>query len=240
MHNSTSAGEFILETGIENEQAYLRLDTPSNYTCEEFASLTEFAITSLAYASFSVAYDKTPEMFDCACIHFCHSPQAEERIYREIFRMPVLFNQQSNQIRFDKSYLALPLVGRDIDTYTILKNQLVQKICHMQESRLMHNRVHSVLMALEQPKVSSIAIIAEDLSTSVSTLQRKLQNEGVSFRSIQTTVLEQRAKKSLRKSNLPIHEIAIQLGYLETNSFHRAFKRWAGMSPSEYREEKGM
>lgn len=81
----------------------------------------------------------------------------------------------------------------------------------------------------------SIEAVAEGLGIGVRTLQRKLMVESTSFQECLNEVRAARARDLLRETTLSPGEIANQLGYRETNSFRRAFRRWAGMSPSQYR-----
>ena len=66
-------------------------------------------------------------------------------------------------------------------------------------------------------------------------LQRTLMAEGTSFREIKDSFIENRAHTLLSDTDLAIDEIALSLGYAEPNSFRRAFRKWTGLSPSEYR-----
>lgn len=76
---------------------------------------------------------------------------------------------------------------------------------------------------------------ARSLGRSVRTLQRQLADEGESFRGLLEAVLCERAKLLLEEQSRSVAEVAAALGYREPRSFHRAFKRWNGRTPSEYR-----
>ncbi|MCW2309594.1 helix-turn-helix transcriptional regulator [Rhodobium gokarnense] len=86
----------------------------------------------------------------------------------------------------------------------------------------------------------SIEAVAESLGIGARTLQRKLMVEATSFQECLNRVRACRARDLLRETRLSPAEIANQLGYRETNSFRRAFRRWAGMSPSQYRASIGI
>jgi AraC-like DNA-binding protein len=66
-------------------------------------------------------------------------------------------------------------------------------------------------------------------------LQRELQAEGATFRAVVERVREQVAKRYLAEAELSTVDVAMLLDYSDAPSFHRAFRRWTGMSPGAYR-----
>ena len=76
---------------------------------------------------------------------------------------------------------------------------------------------------------------AELVGTSVRTLQRHLKAEGHTFAELLDSVRKELARSYLRDAALSVSEVAFLLGYSEPSSFHRAFKRWEGEGPSEFR-----
>ena len=81
----------------------------------------------------------------------------------------------------------------------------------------------------------SLDSIGQQLAIGPRTLQRRLMSESESFRSCLDSVLAGRAKALLHESPLTVSQIAFALGFNEPNSFTRAFRRWTGTSPSDYR-----
>ncbi len=78
--------------------------------------------------------------------------------------------------------------------------------------------------------------IASDLSVSNRTLQRKLKEEGTSFMDLLQDTRLQLARKYLRQPGRSVVETAYLLGFSEPSTFSRAFKRWTGRAPAEYRD----
>lgn len=79
--------------------------------------------------------------------------------------------------------------------------------------------------------------IAEKLDMSPSTLQRRLDKQGVVYAELVDEVRAELAKTKLQASDLSLPEIGFLLGFSEQSSFNRAFKRWTGKTPREYRRE---
>ncbi|MGB1202981.1 MAG: helix-turn-helix domain-containing protein, partial [Alloalcanivorax venustensis] len=71
------------------------------------------------------------------------------------------------------------------------------------------------------------------------TLARKLKQEHSSFRQIRDEILSQQAASYLCQNKLPIEAIAALMNYHDSANFRRAFKRWFGQSPEEYRQRAG-
>lgn len=72
---------------------------------------------------------------------------------------------------------------------------------------------------------------------SARTLSRKLQAQGWQYQQLVDQVREIHARRYLSNPRLGITYIAHMLGYADYSGFHRAFKKWTGLSPSEYREK---
>ena len=81
-----------------------------------------------------------------------------------------------------------------------------------------------------------ISQVAARLHISERTLRRRLDNESTSFRAILDEIRDLLARDYLTKTQLSISDIAYFLDYAETVSFRRAFARWNGLTPSEYRK----
>ncbi|GGC52730.1 AraC family transcriptional regulator [Chelatococcus reniformis] len=78
------------------------------------------------------------------------------------------------------------------------------------------------------------------LSMSERTLHRRLADRGMGFSAVLAKVRNQRATELLEKSTLSVEQIADMLGFAETASFSRAFKRWTGFSPLNYRRGRAV
>jgi len=75
------------------------------------------------------------------------------------------------------------------------------------------------------------------LATSARSLQRKLAAAGTSFQELLDTTRRDAAARYLEDRTLSVGEVAYLLGYSEPAAFHRAFKRWNGITPLEFRRQ---
>jgi AraC-like DNA-binding protein len=79
--------------------------------------------------------------------------------------------------------------------------------------------------------------VAERLYRSRATLQRQLKAEGTNFRTIHDSTRRNLAERYLRSGDLAQAEIAFLTGFTDQSNFARAFKRWVGVTPREFRQD---
>ncbi len=86
--------------------------------------------------------------------------------------------------------------------------------------------------------VASVEDMARALAMAPRSLRRKLEEEGTSYRNLVENERKQMATQLLSSTDMKLDEMALQLGYTDTASFTRAFRRWMGCSPGSFRSEK--
>lgn len=86
--------------------------------------------------------------------------------------------------------------------------------------------------------LGSSQAVAAELSMSVSTLKRRLCEEGTSFRELREESLRERAVRRLLDRSVSVSEVATDLGYSDLTNFSHAFKRWTGESPTQFRRSR--
>lgn len=107
-----------------------------------------------------------------------------------------------------------------------------QKLFAAPDSLLLH--VRQRLLEFEEGTLS-LEQMADHLHMSSRTLKRRLQEEGANYREIVEAVLRERATRLLMETDLPVSEIAFRTGYNDVSNFTRAFKRWTGKTPRDFR-----
>ena len=98
--------------------------------------------------------------------------------------------------------------------------------------------LHQVLTSRLARGEAEIGAVARDLGMSSRTLQRRLSQQGLSYQQLLDRVRRETAEKSMVDSSLSIGEIAYLVGYSEPAAFHRAFKRWTGLTPQAFRSAR--
>jgi AraC-like DNA-binding protein len=166
-------------------------------------------------------------------VHMMRSPPSSN-CYQDFFQADVEFLAKHHSLVFCNSHLhqPLPLFDNDIRTHQEqLMLQDLQEIYHP-------TFIYQVTNLIELNLSSSTNIetcVADELSLSVRTLQRRLSKHQTSFSALLKEVRFAKAKQELMSENCPIKRLAFLLGFNSATSFSRAFKQWSGMSPKTYR-----
>lgn len=142
-----------------------------------------------------------------------------------------------NAIVLRREDAEIPLPMYDANLARLLEDQCRAQLKRRQVSGVTGQVRQLVLGPLGL--VASIENVAQHLAVAPRSLRRKLEAEGTSFRDIVEAERRQLAVQLLQGTQMKLDEIALQLGYGDTASFTRAFRRWFGQAPGEYRKLSG-
>lgn len=156
----------------------------------------------------------------------------KKKIYRDELGINCLFDTAYVGVFFDESLLGKPLVNNStlknimlsyFDNEPVLQNNnLLSKVNHFIE----------VLLPTGRCSIDGVATI---LGMHQRTLQKKLKDEGVSFKNVLGDIRQKKSCYYLSKTQLTVDEIAAALGYNDTSNFRHAFKRWLNDTPINWR-----
>ncbi len=165
-------------------------------------------------------------------------PPAVTQQYRqeieEILGCPVRICADKSGIAFDRNYLDAPVASANAPLFQLLYGYMYRLKTHARQTVM--ERVHEFVARTLGINNVSIEACAQELKLSPRTLQMRLKCAGKTYTDILEYHRLERAKYVLSNSKLPIPEVADSLGYAERTSFGRAFKRWTGFSPQQYRQ----
>lgn len=156
--------------------------------------------------------------------------------FKAFFKVPAESGTE-NSITFRNEDLQIPFVSRNEAMWDYFEPELKRRLSELEADEPAVNRVRSALKELLPGGACGISDAAKKLGMSTRTFQRKLSDEGTTFRNELNTVRELLAKHYLKNSGMPTADIAFLLGYSEINSFLRAFSEWTGMTVSDYRKK---
>ncbi len=97
--------------------------------------------------------------------------------------------------------------------------------------------LHRELRTFVADGLPSVELAAEIAGTSVRTLQRRLRTVGLSYSELLEQIRREAAFRMVRNPEVKLIDVAMELGFSDPAHFTRAFRRWAGMPPSQYRRE---
>lgn len=167
-------------------------------------------------------------------VDFAHADRGSGRFAREFFGAPVNYECHAHRFIVEAQLMNLPVpshhtlgLRRSLDLLETLSRQERTRfdLCNTVEHAACRNLAAKV----------AIEDIARELNMSSRTLRRRLATEGVSFETLVENARKTLAINLLANSDVSIERVAGETGYSDVRSFRRAFRRWTGASPHEYR-----
>ena len=169
-------------------------------------------------------------------IEFPAPPYAER--YIELFGCPVEFSAEVNQIRLSNLALAHPSMDHCPHTWQELLSLCERELELMTRTHSLHERITLMLGPLLNGREPDLEEIARQLHMPSWTLRRKLAEEGTQYRKILNETRRDLAMSYIRDTELSFGEIAYLLGFASAEAFQRAFKRWSGQTPGDFRRNR--
>lgn len=173
--------------------------------------------------------------FRPAAVHLRRSPPPDTALFERVFRVPVQFDAEKTAmfIAADLLQAALPTANAELARHN--DEILARHLANLDRDNIA-NRVHAELVERLPQGEPSQEAIAESLHMSLRNLQRRLSEQDTSYKAILNRTRQDLATSYMANDGYSISEIAYLLGFSDTSSFSRAFKRWTGQSPRQYRE----
>jgi AraC-like DNA-binding protein len=156
--------------------------------------------------------------------------------YERIFHCPLLFDQKENSFTIDTSILDTPILMANPGLLEYFEKYAQDFLAEMESQNEYTRIVTRIILACLDDEALSIEKVAREMAISVRTLQKRLEEEGVIFSDLLKDVRQRLAQKYLRE-NYSVEQITYLLGFSEPSVFRKAFKKWSGVTPREYREQ---
>jgi AraC-like DNA-binding protein len=170
---------------------------------------------------------------DPLAVSFARPAPADIDPYRRTFRAPLHFDAPVNALEYARADVEDPLPAGNAELARGNDEVLVRYLARLEGSRLSTRVQQAVLDTLPDGPPSKTAI-ARTLGMSARNLQRHLAGEGTSFKALLDEARISLARSYVEAGHLSVTEIAFILGFADTSTFSRAFKRWTGLPPSAY------
>lgn len=156
--------------------------------------------------------------------------------YQALFGCPVEFASGANQLRLDQASLGLRNPEHCPSTWRHLLEICEGELEHLTRTRSLRERISQLLGPLLHGREPDLEELAARLQLPTWTLRRKLAEEGTQYRAILNDTRRDLAMAYIRDTELAFGEIAYLLGFASAEAFQRAFKRWSGQTPGEFRK----
>ncbi len=162
-------------------------------------------------------------------------PEAHRRLYESYFQCPVRFGARRNKLFFRAEDVSQPFVTHNPELLELVAPQLEAELKRQMAESPLREQAKGILKRLlagQKPRLEDVAV---ELRVSTRTLQRRLLEEGITFHDLVEAARREMAQHYLSQPLLELNETAYLLGYEDPNSFIRAFHKWEGTSPGEWR-----
>jgi AraC-like DNA-binding protein len=167
------------------------------------------------------------------CFEYEPPPHRDE--YTRIFAGSECFGQSYTGIDFDRAWLERTQLYENPELYTALQTQAERALGRVQRELNLVDRVHEHLTSYEPAQMPAMDDVARHFDMSARSLRRRLSAEGASYKALLERALATIAKRLLENPRMSIQQTADAMGFATPASFHRAFKRWTGLTPKAYK-----
>jgi len=155
--------------------------------------------------------------------------------FTRTFGTSIEYGAPDNRLCFDSESLSMPLKTANPELARINDQTVVDYLARFDQASIAMQVRSKIIEQLHDgiPKQESIA---DTLHISLRSLQRRLREEETSFKGLLEDTRQALAQQYLRENHRSIGEITYLLGFSEPSNFTRAFKRWTGQTPAEFRD----
>jgi AraC-like DNA-binding protein len=159
---------------------------------------------------------------------------SDTRAFQAFFSAPIRFGAAAGELVFREDSLLAPVVSADPVLARILREHADSQLSRLIPDAAMRERARAAVAQQGARGIWDVPAVARQLGMSPRTLRRRLQDEGTSLRAMVDDVRRERALLFAEAGRYNAGEIAVKLGFADTTSLARAFRRWTGASPSVF------
>lgn len=166
-------------------------------------------------------------------VDYAAPPHAGE--YDLMFGCPVRFDRDAAVLSFPERFLDYPVLQDQSSLRIFLRDSPADLLSRRDYGSAASAQVRRILAAGVGSGMPDLGAVAARLSISPQTLRRQLRKEDTSFRVIREQLCRDLAIVSLTRGDETVEALGRRLGFSEASAFHRAFRRWTGVTPGSYR-----
>lgn len=187
-----------------------------------------------------VTYGRTllPESVNLIRVCFDHPALLPPERYERVFQCPVQMGADWCGVEFDRALLQQPLAHSDPGLKAMMDDRAEELLREFEQKTNLVNEVRARVADLLPAGEPSLDAVAQRLQLSARALQNRLRQAEVSFKDVVDQVRRILVLGYLRDERLSLLDLAFLLGFSEQSSFSRAFRRWFGESPQQYRKRR--
>lgn len=155
--------------------------------------------------------------------------------HQTYFGCPIRHGAPRNMLVLKSADLDRPFPGHNSEFLDLVTPALSAALGELRAESTVGEQVKVVLKRTLASGRPELAHVARDLGVSERTLQRRISDEGTTFRALIIEARQELGRRLLSDASIAIEEVAFLLGYHDTSSFYRGFREWEGMTPNRWR-----
>jgi len=228
----SDASDSKLVVSEEDEICFIRVNSASS----EIMCLRHF---NECFAQGLIAFFKsvTDNKFLPTLIWFMHEKPENWKEVEQVLGSTVLFGQSENRLFFDRSVLSLESPHAESELLQLHEKLAGEQVARLEKEDIVL-QVNKIIAELLESGDVTLDEIAFRLNIKSRSLRSRLAEVNINFNQILANYRYKLARKLLAKTDESINEIVYLTGFSEPSTFYRAFKRWSGQTPIEYRLSK--
>lgn len=189
-------------------------------------------------ATLTLCHWLTRTAFDAHSVELAYPRPADDTAQRLAFGCAPRFDAPSNRMLIASADLQRTIPTHDRELAALLQPLLDKQLAQLGQTSTASQVRAEIARRLQQGEPRREAV-ARELGLAERTLQRRLQQERVSYQSLLDSTRLELAQQYLAEQRHSLADVADLLGYVDSSNFHRACKRWFGLPPAQYRAQLG-
>jgi AraC-like DNA-binding protein len=169
-------------------------------------------------------------------VYFIHPRPADIAPHRELFRGPITFGAGYNGFTLSRTDAERPLMDAQPGLFEVLEQHAEHLLAKHPRPDSFVAQVRAAILSELRTGSISVSTVARRLGTSERTLRRRLDADETTYQEQLAELRMNLATRYMAEEQLSVDEIALLLGFSDRTSFIRAFRRWTGRSPTEFRQ----
>jgi len=170
---------------------------------------------------------------------FSYPEPAHGAEYRSMYSTQLSFGAEHTELVFHSTYLDLPIVQNEQSLKEFLRTAPENILVKYKNASSLGARTRRRLRQSLPGSMPEFETLAAEMNITAATFRRRLHDEGTSYQAIKDQLRRDLAISYLTHSRRSAMDIGLELGFSERSAFHRAFKKWTGASPGEFRRRFG-
>lgn len=230
-YSALIANVMDMAIGEAGDQLYIEFKPKKEWLIEPGRVVRDCLNLTMASARFSV--QQLIEYIDApSFLSFTYNEPENVSELQSVFNCPISFEQPHNRIGFPKKLAQSKLVTSDPRLLSTLEKYATELKSTFVENNAIGARVQHLIFEMMNPQPPTLDEVAAALNLSGRTLQRKIKEEtNATYKKLVDEVRRKLCVKLMENPSCSVDEIGFHLGYADTPSFIRAYKRWYGQTP---------